>query len=376
MSDRPEPVYYLLNDHVRAPRGYTLSELAAMREAGEIQNDAQVSALPPLPVGDLLGSVRSGPTEAAARLAGRIRLDRPLCFFDLETTGTLVAQDRIVEFAAARVSTDGRMETWVQRVNPTIPIPHDATLCHGISDEDVREMPTFRQVAPRIAEFLGESDLAGYNIIRFDIPLLAREFEMAGVDWPWMRDWRNRTVVDVMNIYHGLRPRNLAAAYLDLCGRPLVNAHTAEADVHATIQILAGLVARGELRGDRIEHWRGLVDSARTKPNHHALDFSGWFILTPDQDIYFNQGKRRGTSIRQAMQSGDPDGVRGFLRWMIDRDFAESTREVAQYLASNLPRRGKDPARTEAGATALGAHQQFGEDWNAFIRELRGRFGI
>ncbi len=362
MSDKPEPLYYLLNDQGRARRGYTLSELAAMREAGDLPNDAEVSALPPQSLGELLGAVRSGPAEAATMLAGRVHLDRPLVFFDLETTGTLVARDRVVEFAAARVDTDGRMESWVQRINPTVPIPHETTLCHGITDEMVRGMPTFKDLAPRIAGFFGDADLAGFNIIRFDIPLLAREFEISGVEWPWMRDWQDRTVVDVMNIYHGLRPRNLAAAYLDICGRPLVNAHTAEADVHATLQILAGLVARGELRGDRIEHWRGLVDASRSKTRNVPLDFSGWFILTPERDIYFNLGKRRGTSFKETMRSGNPEDVCGYLRWMMKRDFTERTLEVAQFMAERLPR--------------IRTTNDFERDWNAFIDDLQSRFRV
>lgn len=166
----------------------------------------------------------------------KLNLKRPLAFFDLEATGVNVGADRIVEIAILKAMPDGSelVKTW--RVNPEMPIPLQTSLIHGIYDEDIANEPTFKTLAAEIAEFIGESDLAGYNSNKFDIPMLLEEFLRAEVDF----DMSNRKFVDVQNIFHQMEQRTLKAAYKFYCQEDLINAHAAEADVIATYKVLLG----------------------------------------------------------------------------------------------------------------------------------------
>ncbi len=168
-----------------------------------------------------------------------LRLARPIVFFDLETTGTDPAWDRIVEIAVLRIEPDGRSEVRARRVNPERPIPPEATAVHGIRDEDVREAPTFRQIARSLLAFIGDADLAGYNLRRFDLPLLERELRACGLDLGVSRRW----VVDVMTIFHKKEPRDLEAAVRFYLRREHEGAHGAEADVLAAAEVLDAQLA-------------------------------------------------------------------------------------------------------------------------------------
>ena len=163
-----------------------------------------------------------------------LNLTRPICFFDLETTGTDVSRDRIVEISILKVWPNGNRESKTYLVNPTIPIPAASTAIHGISDERVAQAPTFKELAKQIHAMIKDSDLAGYNSDRFDIPLLAEELLRAGVDF----DLKNRVTVDVQTIFHKMEQRTLSAAYKFYCKKKLDNAHTAAADTEATYEIL------------------------------------------------------------------------------------------------------------------------------------------
>ena len=163
-----------------------------------------------------------------------LNLTRPICFFDLETTGTDVSRDRIVEISILKVWPNGNRESKTYLVNPTIPIPAASTAIHGISDERVAQAPTFKELAKQIHAMIKDSDLAGYNSDRFDIPLLAEELLRAGVDF----DLKNRVTVDVQTIFHKMEQRTLSAAYKFYCKKELDNAHTAAADTEATYEIL------------------------------------------------------------------------------------------------------------------------------------------
>ena len=163
-----------------------------------------------------------------------LNLTRPICFFDLETTGTDVSRDRIVEISILKVWPNGNRESKTYLVNPTIPIPPASTAIHGISDERVAQAPTFKELAKQIHAMIKDSDLAGYNSDRFDIPLLAEELLRAGVDF----DLKNRVTVDVQTIFHKMEQRTLSAAYKFYCKKELDNAHTAAADTEATYEIL------------------------------------------------------------------------------------------------------------------------------------------
>ena len=172
----------------------------------------------------------------------KLNLTRPIVFLDLETTGINVATDRIVEICLVKLSPEGKTEVKTERVNPTIPISAQALAIHGISNEDVKDMPTFGQLAPSLSQFIGNSDLSGYNAIKFDIPLLVEEFLRAEIDF----DLKGRKIVDVQNIFHKMEPRNLSAAYKFYCQKDLVNAHSAEADTLATMEILIAQIGKYE----------------------------------------------------------------------------------------------------------------------------------
>jgi DNA polymerase-3 subunit epsilon len=169
-----------------------------------------------------------------------LKLTRPICFFDLETTGIDVAKDRIVEIAIFKVFPNGNKESKTWLVNPTVPIPPQSTAVHGISDEKVANEPTFKELAPVIYNMIKDSDLAGYNSDRFDIPLLAEELLRAGVDF----DMKGRVSVDVQTVFHKKEERTLSAALKFYCGEDLVNAHSAEADTMATYEILKAQLDR------------------------------------------------------------------------------------------------------------------------------------
>ena len=162
-----------------------------------------------------------------------LNLTKPLAFFDLETTGLNIGSDRIVEISIVRVNIDNTTDILTKKVNPTIPIPVLTSKIHGIYDKDIVDCPTFKELAPQLAQFLTNCDLAGFNSNKFDVPVLVEEFLRADIDF----DLKNRKLIDVQNIFHLMEPRNLTAAYKFYCGKPLINAHSAEADTIATYEI-------------------------------------------------------------------------------------------------------------------------------------------
>ncbi|MDP4292771.1 MAG: 3'-5' exonuclease, partial [Bacteroidota bacterium] len=169
-----------------------------------------------------------------------LNLTKPIVFLDLETTGINIATDRIVEISMLKIMPDGKQDLFTKRVNPTIPIPPESTAIHGISNEDVKDAPTFAEMASNFAQFIGNSDLAGYNAIKFDFPLLVEEFLRVNVDF----DLKGRRLVDVQNIFHKMESRTLSAAYRFYCDKDLLNAHSAEGDTVATYEILKSQLDR------------------------------------------------------------------------------------------------------------------------------------
>ena len=170
----------------------------------------------------------------------KLNLIRPLAFFDLETTGVNVGADRIVEISILKAMPDGSELVKTMRINPEIPIPLQSSLIHGIYEEHILNEPTFKAVANELADFIGDADLAGYNSNRFDIPVLLEEFLRAGVDF----DMNDRKFVDVQNIFHQMEQRTLRAAYKFYCDKDIINAHSAEADIKATYQVLLAQIER------------------------------------------------------------------------------------------------------------------------------------
>lgn len=247
----------------------------------------------------------------------KLNLTRPIAFFDLETTGTQPATDCIVEIAIHKVHPQGETETYVRRVNPGKPIPKEASLIHGIYDEDVKDAPRFKDLAPEINAFLDNTDLAGFNSNRFDIPLLVEEFLRIGMDF----SMENRRTIDILHIYHKMEQRNLSAAYKFYCGKELTNAHQAESDVIATYEVaLAQLEKYDALQND-------MDFLHRFTSNESMVDFGGRFVRDSNGLEIFNFGKHKGRSVKEVLMR-EPS----YYAWMMDGDFPLHTKKMLRDL--------------------------------------------
>lgn len=244
----------------------------------------------------------------------KLNLKNPIIFFDLETTGLDVAKDRIVELCYIKVEPNGNEETKTMRINPECHIPEVCTNIHGISDEDVKDCPTFKQVASSLAKTFEGCDLAGFNSNKFDIPMLVEEFMRAGVDI----DLSKRKLVDVQNIYHKLERRTLIAAYKYYCGKDLTNAHSAIADTQATYEVLEAQLDRypEDLKNDI----QFLADFSRIGNN---IDFAGRFVYAEDGTELVNFGKYKGVPVKEVLTK-DP----GYYGWIMQGDFTMNTKQV------------------------------------------------
>ncbi|WP_297510840.1 3'-5' exonuclease [Flavobacterium sp.] len=242
-----------------------------------------------------------------------LKLNRPICFFDLETTGTDVARDRIVEISIVKVFPNGNKESRTWLVNPTISIPPQATAVHGISNEKVASEPTFKELAPQIHQLIKDADLAGYNSDRFDIPLLAEELLRAEVDF----DMKNRVAVDVQTIFHKKEERTLSAAYRFYCNQTLENAHSAEADTLATYEILK---AQLERYPDLPNDMKALSEFTTRKK---AVDFAGFIALDDQGREIFTFGKHKGALVEEVF-----DKEPGYFGWIQGAEFPLYTKKV------------------------------------------------
>lgn len=243
----------------------------------------------------------------------KLQLKNPIVFFDLETTGTNIVTDRIVEIAYHKVSPNGREETKSMRINPGIPIPKNSSDIHGITDADVVDCPTFKLVAKEIVRDIEGCDLAGYNSNRFDIPLLAEELLRAEVDF----DFSKRKFVDVQVVFHKMEARTLSAAYKFYCQKDLEGAHGAEADTMATYEVLmAQLDHYPELKND--------IDflSKFTTQNNNA-DFAGRIVFDENGEELINFGKHKGKKVTDVLNTD-----MGYYGWMMNSDFPLYTKKV------------------------------------------------
>jgi DNA polymerase-3 subunit epsilon len=242
-----------------------------------------------------------------------LKLNRPICFFDLETTGIEVAKDRIVEISIHKVFPNGTTESKTWLVNPTIPIPPQTTAVHGITNEKVANEPTFKELANTIHAMIKDSDLGGFNSDRFDIPLLAEEMLRAGVDF----DMKNRVSVDVQTIFHKKEERTLSAAYKFYCNESLENAHSAEADTMATYEILKAQLERyPDLENDM----KSLSEYTTRKK---SVDFAGFIALNNDGKEIFTFGKNKGLLVEDVLEK-EP----GYYGWIQNADFPLYTKKV------------------------------------------------
>ncbi|MEA1885766.1 MAG: 3'-5' exonuclease [Bacteroidota bacterium] len=242
-----------------------------------------------------------------------LNLRRPLAFFDLETTGVNVARDRIIEISVVKIHPDGREEWYTKRLNPGMPISPQASAIHGITDEDVKDCPSFREIGKNLAKFLEGCDLAGYNAIRFDIPLLAEEFLREEIEF----DIRKRKYIDVQVIFHKKEQRTLSAAYMFYCKKKLSNAHSARADTEATVEILKAQL-------DRYDDLENDVDKLSSFSHHSRFaDLAGRIIYNSKGQEIFNFGKHKGELVEEVLKK-EPS----YFTWMMEGDFPEYTKKV------------------------------------------------
>ena len=243
-----------------------------------------------------------------------LSLERPLAIFDLETTGTNITSDRIVEIAIIKVQPDGTEENYCKRVNPEMPIPALVSEIHGIYEKDIQDAPTFKELANEIVAFIGDADLAGYNSNKFDIPVLAEELMRAGSDF----DISKRKFVDVQNIFHKMEQRTLAAAYLFYCNKSIENAHNALYDAKATWDVLKAQIDRyPDIKNDVT-----YLSEFSKAGNYNLLDFAGRLAIDDKGEAIYNFGKHKGKTIKQVAQI-EP----GYYGWMLDADFPLYTKQ-------------------------------------------------
>ncbi len=262
----------------------------------------------------------------------QLHLTKPIIFFDLETTGVQVGHDHIVEMCLHKVMPDGTTDTRVERVRPadangnTVHIPELTTAIHGISDADVADKPTFRELAPSLMDYIGDADLAGYNSNKFDVPLLVEEFLRAGIDF----DLRCRRLVDVQNIFHQMEQRTLVAAYKFYCHKDLENAHSAAADTIATYEVLQAQLDRyqgvdykdrsGRVSQPVVNDIAALSDFTANK---QWADLVGHIGYDARQREIFNFGKYKGKAVEEIFEI-EPS----YYDWMMKSDFPLSTKKL------------------------------------------------
>ena len=243
-----------------------------------------------------------------------LKLQKPIVFFDLETTGVNAIHDRIVEISYIKVFPDGNEESKTLRINPERHIPEQSSAIHGIYDEDVKDCPTFKQVARDIAAIFVNSDIAGFNSNYFDVPMLVEEMLRAGIDF----DITKFRLIYVQNIYHKLEQRTLSAAYKFYCGKNLEDAHSAQADTRATYEVLK---AQLDKYPDKLNNDVQFLSSF-SKMNDN-VDFAGRIIYNDKHIPVFNFGKYKGQSVEDVL-ARDP----GYYGWMMQGDFPQNTKQV------------------------------------------------
>ena len=258
-----------------------------------------------------------------------LQLKKPIVFFDLETTGLDIGTARIVEIFLLRISPNNSKDILTILINPEIPIPPETTKIHGITDNDVKDKPIFKQTAKKINEFIGNADLAGYNILRYDLPLLAEEFLRVGIVF----DISNRSVIDIQNIFHKMEPRNLSAALRFYCNKELTDAHTAKADTEATYEILLAQI-------EKYQNTPFVENDKETYPIVNDMDALGKFsvqkkfvdlaghIVKNDEDIaVFNFGKYKNQAV-ETVFNREPQ----YFDWIMKSNFPEYTKKVCQLI--------------------------------------------
>jgi DNA polymerase III subunit epsilon len=246
-----------------------------------------------------------------------MKLTRPLVVLDLETTGMWIEKDRIIEIGMIRCMPDGKNETYEKRVNPGILIPAEVTAVTGITNEDVKDAPHFRDIAQEVMAFLAGADLGGFNLERFDLPLLAREFSDNNLEFKW----ENRAIYDAQKIYHLHEKRDLTAAYAFYCHKDLVDAHSALGDVRATLEVIDSQVKKYGNGMDTIEALRDFDYKERTEFYDAGRKFRWW-----NGELYMMFGKyARRESLKKIAEKD-----RGYLEWILSQNFSDDVKELVE----------------------------------------------
>lgn len=252
--------------------------------------------------------------------------DKPLVFFDLETTGTNMLTDRIVEISVVKLFPDGTREVKTRRINPEMHIPEEASAIHGIYDDDVRGAPTFRQIAQSLYIYLEDCDLGGYNVVKFDVPVLVKEFQRAGLEF----DTKKRRIVDAYYLYCKMEPRTLKAAYKKFCGKSLDDAHSAEADTLASLEVFEAELEKysqwtSEEMPEDVEFTPDLdvIHALCTPRIPDAVDPDGRFKWRGGE-VVIGFGRNAGQSLKTVAVE-NPE----FLRWILKADFSPEVKKIA-----------------------------------------------
>ncbi len=261
----------------------------------------------------------------------KLKLTRPLAIFDLEATGLNISKERIVEIAILKINPDGSEERFKSLVNPEMNISEEVVKIHGISNETVKDAPTFKDLASRVIEFIGDADLAGYNSNKFDIPLLAEELIRVGSDF----DLANRHFVDVQNIFHKMEQRTLSAAYQFYCQKELIDAHDAMNDTNATWEVLKSQLEKYE----NLEQNIPFLAQFSLAGNHKTLDFAGRLVVNENGDGVYNFGKHKGKTI-QEVHIIEP----GYYSWFIspNTDFPLYTKQKLRQEMDKIKNQNKE----------------------------------
>ncbi|AIM36934.1 DNA polymerase III subunit epsilon [Sphingobacterium sp. ML3W] len=272
-----------------------------------------------------------------------LKLKKPLAFFDLETTGINISADRIVEISILKVLPNAEEQVYTKRINPLMPIPAESSMFHGIYDEDIIDAPTFQGISQEVADFIGDADLAGYNSNKFDIPMLMEEFLRSGVDF----SLENRVFVDVQNIFHQMEQRTLKAAYKFYCNESLENAHSAEADVRATYEVLKAQLTKYEGAVYEDKHGKQSVPVVNDVPAlseftnmTRPVDFAGRIVYNDEGVEVINFGKHKGRPVTEVF-----DVEPSYYAWMQNGDFPLYTKKCLENIW-NSHRQAKRAAKS------------------------------
>ncbi|APZ46590.1 DNA polymerase III subunit epsilon [Polaribacter reichenbachii] len=267
-----------------------------------------------------------------------LKLEKPIVFFDLETTGVNIGNDRIVEISILKVFPNGNKESKTWLVNPEIEIPKEASDIHGITNEKVVTEPTFKELAKKVNKMIMGCDLAGFNSNRFDIPLLAEELMRAGIDF----DMNNRKAIDVQVIFHKKEQRTLSAGYQFYCGKELEGAHGAEADTNATFEILLAQL-------DKYDDIGNTVDALSEYSTHgKRADFAGFILMNDEDQEIFSFGKYKGRTVEEVLKENP-----GYHNWIQNADFPLYTKKVLKQIKERMSAPKKNTMTDEEKLVAL-----------------------